>query len=100
MRRAWWSTITAATPARAPIDGWGSSFAVWVYETHWWAHRALWHLIFSGALDRHPDLTVVFTEQGAGWIPATLDSLDVAAARYRATDLGDRPLRRARPPAR
>jgi predicted TIM-barrel fold metal-dependent hydrolase len=39
-------------------------------------------LIFSGALDRHPDLTVVFTEQGAGWIPATLDSLDVAAARY------------------
>ncbi|MCK8643097.1 amidohydrolase family protein [Mycobacterium colombiense] len=65
-----------------PTDGWGSSFAVWVYETHWWAHRALWHLIFSGVLDRHPDLTVVFTEQGAGWIPATLDSLDVAAARY------------------
>ncbi|WP_372514225.1 amidohydrolase family protein [Mycobacterium interjectum] len=65
-----------------PTDGWGSSFAVWVYETHWFAHRALWHLIFSGALDRHPDLTVVFTEQGAGWIPATLDSLDVAAARY------------------
>jgi predicted TIM-barrel fold metal-dependent hydrolase len=53
-----------------------------VYETHWFAHRALWHLIFSGAMDRHPDLTVVFTEQGAGWIPATLDSLDVAAARY------------------
>ncbi|WP_062892484.1 amidohydrolase family protein, partial [Mycobacterium avium] len=66
----------------SPTDGWGSSFAVWVYETHWWAHRALWHLIFSGALDRHPDLTVVFTEQGAGWIPATLASLDVAAARY------------------
>jgi predicted TIM-barrel fold metal-dependent hydrolase len=53
-----------------------------VYETHWWAHRALWHLIFSGALDRHPDLTVVFTEQGSGWIPVTLNSLDVAAARY------------------
>jgi predicted TIM-barrel fold metal-dependent hydrolase len=65
-----------------PTDGWGSSFAVWVYETHWFAHRALWHLIFSGALDRHPDLTVVFTEQGSGWIPVTLNSLDVAAARY------------------
>ncbi len=25
---------------------------------------------------------MVFTEQGAGWIPATLASLDVAAARY------------------
>ncbi|MEB3033684.1 amidohydrolase family protein [[Mycobacterium] nativiensis] len=70
------------TAGPTPTDGWGSSFAVWVYETHWYAHRALWHLIFSGALDRHPDLTVVFTEQGAGWIPATLDSLDVAAARY------------------
>jgi predicted TIM-barrel fold metal-dependent hydrolase len=53
-----------------------------VYETHWYAHRALWHLIFSGVLDQHPELTVVFTEQGAGWIPATLDSLDVAAGRY------------------
>ncbi|MEB3971256.1 amidohydrolase family protein [Mycobacterium ulcerans] len=67
----------------SPIDGWGSSLAVLVYESHWWAHRALLHLIFSGVLDRYPDLTVVLTEQGTGWIPATLDSLDVAAARYR-----------------
>lgn len=66
----------------SPLDGWGSSFAIWVYETHWFAHRALWHLIFSGVMDRYPDLTVVLTEQGAGWIPATLDSLDVAASRY------------------
>lgn len=65
-----------------PDDGWGSSFAVWVYETHWYAHRILWHLVLNGTLDRHPGLSLVLTEQGAGWVPATLESLDVAAARY------------------
>ena len=66
----------------APTGEFGSDFAVWVYETHWWAHRVLWHLIFSGALERHPDLVLVLTEQGSGWVAATLDSLDVTAARY------------------
>jgi predicted TIM-barrel fold metal-dependent hydrolase len=66
----------------SPNWEWGSDFAIWVYETHWWAHRVLWHLIFSGVLERYPDLTLVLTEQGSGWVPATLDSLDVTASRY------------------
>jgi len=70
------------TAAPTPEDEWGSAFAVWVYETHWWAHRVLWHLIFNGTLERHPGLTLVLTEQGSGWLPAALDSLDVAASRY------------------
>ena len=41
-------------------------------EVTWWAHRALWHLIFSGVLERHPDLQFVFTEQGTAWVPETL----------------------------
>lgn len=65
-----------------PEDEWGTSFAVWVYETAWWAHRILWHLILNGTLERHPGLTLVLTEQGSGWIPAILDSLDITAARY------------------
>jgi predicted TIM-barrel fold metal-dependent hydrolase len=65
-----------------PEDEWGSAFAIWVYETHWWAHRILWHLVFNGTLERHPDLLLVLTEQGSGWLAAALDSLDVAAARY------------------
>jgi predicted TIM-barrel fold metal-dependent hydrolase len=65
-----------------PEDEWGSAFAVWVYETSWWAHRILWHLILNGTLERHPGLTLVLTEQGSGWVPAVLDSLDVTAARY------------------
>ncbi len=66
----------------APEDDWDAAFAVWVYETPWWAHRVLWHLIFSGALERHPGLTLVLTEQGSGWVPSILDSLDTTAARY------------------
>lgn len=70
------------TAGPSPTGEWGSDFAVWVYETHWWAHRVLWHLIFSGVLERYPELTLVLTEQGSGWVPATLDSLDITAARY------------------
>ena len=66
----------------SPEPEWGTAFAVWVYETSWWAHRILWQLIFNGTLERHPDLTLVLTEQGSGWVPALLDSMDVYAARF------------------
>ena len=66
----------------SPEPEWGTAFAVWVYETSWWAHRILWQLIFNGTLQRHPDLTLVLTEQGSGWVPALLDSMDVYAARF------------------
>jgi len=45
-------------------------------EVTWWAHRAFWHLVFSGAMERHPRLQFVFTEQGTAWIPETLGMLD------------------------
>jgi predicted TIM-barrel fold metal-dependent hydrolase len=50
--------------------------AIFLLEVTWWAHRALWHLIFSGVMQRHPDLQFVFTEQGTSWIPETLGQLD------------------------
>jgi predicted TIM-barrel fold metal-dependent hydrolase len=50
--------------------------AIFLLEVTWWAHRALWHLIFSGVLERHPGLQLVFTEQGTAWIPDTLAQLD------------------------
>jgi predicted TIM-barrel fold metal-dependent hydrolase len=49
---------------------------VFLLEVTWWAHRALTHLIVSGALERHPDLQLVFTEQGTAWIPEELQRLD------------------------
>ena len=50
-------------------------------EVTWWAHRSLWHLIFAGVLERHPELQFVFTEQGTAWIPETLGTLDFFFAR-------------------
>ncbi len=50
--------------------------AIMLIELAWYAHRAVWHLIFGGVLERHPNLRVVLTEQGTGWIPRGLDTLD------------------------
>jgi predicted TIM-barrel fold metal-dependent hydrolase len=50
--------------------------AMFLLEVTWWAHRTLWHLIFSGVMDRHPELQFVFTEQGTAWVPDELTRLD------------------------
>jgi predicted TIM-barrel fold metal-dependent hydrolase len=52
------------------------AFVMFVLEVPWWAHRALWALIFSGALERHPNMQLVFSEQGTAWIPERLQELD------------------------
>ena len=38
--------------------------------------RVLWHLLFGGVFDRHPNLKLSFCEVGAAWIPETLRYLD------------------------
>ena len=58
---------------------------MFLLEVTWWAHRTLWHLIFAGVLDRHPDLQVVFTEQGTAWLPERLATLDYYHQRMSAT---------------
>jgi predicted TIM-barrel fold metal-dependent hydrolase len=60
-----------------PWEGYGHH-AMWVtkMEFMWWARRPLWQLVFGGVFERFPDLRVVFTEQGADWIPAMLDRMD------------------------
>lgn len=45
-------------------------------EMKWWDKRMLRHLILGGVLERHPDLTVVITEAGVGWIPEELADMD------------------------
>ncbi|MFF7243668.1 amidohydrolase family protein [Embleya sp. NPDC008237] len=49
---------------------------VFLTEVSWWAHRAFTHLVVSGAMDRHPGLQFVFTEQGTAWIPEETRRLD------------------------
>ncbi len=55
--------------------------AMFLLEVTWWAHRTLWHLLFSGVMERHPDLQFVFTEQGTAWVPDELTRLDYYAGR-------------------
>ena len=50
--------------------------AMLLVELPWFAHRAVWHLIFSGVLERHPELRVCLTEQGLAWVPRGLETLD------------------------
>ncbi|MER3452252.1 MAG: amidohydrolase [Acidimicrobiia bacterium] len=50
--------------------------AMLLIELPWFAHRPVWHLIFSGVLERHPALRVVLTEQGVAWLPRGLQTLD------------------------
>ena len=53
-----------------------ASMAMFMLEVTWWGHRALWHLMFSGVFERHPQLRFVNTETGTKWIVDTLDELD------------------------
>ncbi|MFD9211037.1 amidohydrolase family protein [Streptomyces sioyaensis] len=62
--------------ASPPLGDAPAARAVFMVETTWFSHRALWHLIFGGAFRRHPGLRLVLTEQGSGWIPGVLDMLD------------------------
>jgi predicted TIM-barrel fold metal-dependent hydrolase len=57
--------------------------AVLLVELPIFSHRGMWHLMFGGVFERHPTLRFVLTEQGTGWVPATLRSLDWFAGRMR-----------------
>jgi predicted TIM-barrel fold metal-dependent hydrolase len=65
-----------AGSASPPLGDEPAARAVFMVETTWFSHRALWHLVFGGAFRRHPELKLVLTEQGSGWIPGVLDMLD------------------------
>jgi predicted TIM-barrel fold metal-dependent hydrolase len=59
-----------------PMDETAIDKVVFLLEVTWWAHRALPHLVFGGVLERHPEMQLVFTEQGTAWIPDELVRLD------------------------
>jgi predicted TIM-barrel fold metal-dependent hydrolase len=62
------------------------SLAMFMLEVTWWAHRALWHLMFSGVFERHPGLQFVLTETGVGWAPSVLEQLDAFYRRMKHND--------------
>jgi predicted TIM-barrel fold metal-dependent hydrolase len=46
----------------------------WVHttEAYWASRRPVWHLLWSGVLERHPGLKVVMAEVMGGWVPFEL----------------------------
>jgi predicted TIM-barrel fold metal-dependent hydrolase len=52
------------------------SLGIFLQEISWWAHRALWFLIWSGVFERYPRLRLVMTEQGVDWIPSAIAEMD------------------------
>jgi len=63
-------------------------------ETTFGGQRAICQMVASGALDQRPDLKVMVSEGGSGWIPFIADRLDEA---YRQHSAAVRP-RLTRPP--
>jgi predicted TIM-barrel fold metal-dependent hydrolase len=50
---------------------------LYAFESTWFAHRPLWFMILSGALERHPALKLIFTEQPpVTWIILALAMMD------------------------
>ena len=45
-----------------------ASTAMFMLEVTWWAHRPLWHLMFAGVFERHPNLHFCNTESGTKWM--------------------------------
>jgi predicted TIM-barrel fold metal-dependent hydrolase len=65
-----------AGSASPPMGADPAARSVFFMEVAWFSHRALWHLMLGGAFSRHPGLKLVFIEQGASWIPETINILD------------------------
>ena len=49
---------------------------VMLTEIPFFTHRTLVHMLVGGVFERFPGLRFVLTEQGASWIPSTLNQLD------------------------
>lgn len=72
--------VNCHTGGAAPRTGYRPEDDVFfLLEMNWWDKRMLRHLILGGVLERHPGLTVILTEAGAGWIPAELREMDSIA---------------------
>ncbi|MEM9255882.1 MAG: amidohydrolase family protein [Pseudomonadota bacterium] len=53
-----------------------SATTMFISEVDMWAQRPFTALLWSGVFERHPDLKMIFTETGCGWILETLRVLD------------------------
>jgi predicted TIM-barrel fold metal-dependent hydrolase len=82
-------SATANDPIYTPGAHAAVAVRVWLPETTFFCHNILNHLIWGGVLERHPRLTVAFTEQGSDWVVPELRSMDYSyTGSYRRRDHG------------
>ena len=60
-----------------------SSALMMIAEVPFYGRRPLTFMILSGALERHPGLKLVITEQGCGWVPDHMAHLDMILTNVR-----------------
>ena len=65
--------VGSAVPDYGDLPGANALFAM---ESPFFSHRPFWFLIWGGVFENHPDLTMVFAEQGSDWVPDTLQMMD------------------------
>jgi predicted TIM-barrel fold metal-dependent hydrolase len=71
------ASLTTTAPLRTPgAPHPAAAYAIMNREFKFFSHNVLSHLIWGGVLQRHPELRVVFTEQGSGWTIADLAQMD------------------------
>ncbi len=78
------------TPGFAPDAPWAVAISLFATNLMWTTSD----LLFSGVLQRHPDLKIVLAEGGIGWIPYILERCDYTWERhkwYQDIDMNTRP---------
>ena len=61
----------------ADFENYNDNVAIYVNEVPFWTHRMLWHLLFSGAFERHPKLKYCVVECGSWWVGDLLWKADI-----------------------
>jgi predicted TIM-barrel fold metal-dependent hydrolase len=70
------SSVTRRPTPQNPTPHPTSMYALVQQELFFFTRQILPHLIWGGVLERFPDLKVVLTEQGSGWVPHALELMD------------------------
>jgi predicted TIM-barrel fold metal-dependent hydrolase len=70
------SSISQVRLSVANIPHPASALPLFSAQNVFFCHQILSHFIWSGILERHPKLKLVFTEQGSGWVVGELEAMD------------------------
>jgi predicted TIM-barrel fold metal-dependent hydrolase len=84
------SSVTRRRIPTPPVPHQGTTYALVQQEMFFFTRQILPHLIWGGVLERFPNLKVVLTEQGSGWVCTAIELMDYTwDGSYARTDIRD-----------